>query len=63
MKNLKINYKKCQGCGGCVSVCPKLALRTSDGKVVYNSKECLLCSNCVKVCPVNVFNMEGDDEN
>lgn len=63
MKKLKINILKCQGCGGCVSVCPKLALKIFQGKIVYDVNNCLLCGNCVKVCPVSVFEMEDKGEN
>lgn len=59
--NLNFDFDKCQQCGICKAVCPKVAislrLRT-DGThdVVVNHDKCVLCGKCVRVCPSNAIN-------
>jgi len=40
----------CIGCGKCFEVCPSGALRSQDGKRVYDRNRCQHCYACVEVC-------------
>lgn len=53
---LKIDYKRCLTCGGCVSVCPANALEI-HGKLGVNEK-CIRCGMCVRFCPVGALKLE-----
>ena len=48
---------KCCGCGACVTVCPKEAVRLRDDmfhmEAVIDEKSCIGCKKCEAVCPVN----------
>lgn len=59
MKNISdvVNQGKCVGCGGCVSICQKDALkmeRNEEGFFVPVSDKlkCINCGLCNKICPV-----------
>jgi len=43
----------CTGCGGCIDLCPAIAISMVDDKAFINSELCTGCAICVKVCPVN----------
>lgn len=60
MKNMRREW--CKGCGYCVDVCPKKALRLGEAqnKQGYNMVEldeslCIGCGTCRLVCPDSVF--------
>ena len=52
---LKIDTKKCIGCGICVDCCPtdviRLDNRFKKAKIVYFD-DCMTCYNCEIYCPV-----------
>ena len=50
---VNINRDVCTGCGGCIDLCPAIALSMVDDKVQVNNDICTECKICVKVCPVN----------
>jgi ferredoxin len=50
---VKINSDVCTGCGGCIDLCPAIALSMVDDKVQVDNDICTECKICVKVCPVN----------
>jgi ferredoxin len=50
---VKINSDVCTGCGGCIDLCPAIALSMVDDKVRVDNDICTECKICVKVCPVN----------
>jgi ferredoxin len=50
---VKINTDVCTGCGGCIDLCPAIALSMVDDKVQVDNDICTECKICVKVCPVN----------
>lgn len=52
--SLKIDKKKCDQCGTCISVCSADALVLVNELDVDNTK-CILCRKCIQVCPVGAL--------
>jgi NAD-dependent dihydropyrimidine dehydrogenase PreA subunit len=53
---IKINLKKCTGCGTCVDVCPVGVYELQNGKSsAVNTDECLACRVCETECPENAI--------
>ncbi|MGB9576865.1 MAG: DUF362 domain-containing protein [Candidatus Micrarchaeia archaeon] len=52
MAKFNLDSSKCIYCGGCVSVCPVLALTLHETRVKCDEKICISCKACEKVCPV-----------
>jgi len=50
---VKIDSDKCVGCGGCIDLCPSIAISMIDDLVVIDAQLCTECGICVKVCPMN----------
>ena len=50
---VKIETEVCTGCGGCIDLCPAIAISMVNDKAVVNNDICTECEICVKVCPVN----------
>ena len=48
-----INTEICVACGGCLDLCPTIAIRMIDDQVNIDTEKCIDCGICVKVCPVN----------
>lgn len=46
-----VDKNKCISCGGCVSVCPIMALELVDKFPSCNHNKCTNCNICVKFCP------------
>lgn len=57
--NMKICEKgRCTGCGACVSICPKGAIRLAYNRkqelvTIVDKEKCVNCGLCKKVCQVN----------
>ncbi len=49
---------KCLRCGGCVGVCPKLALDLTEHGILCDPKKCIDCEICVKFCPVEALSLK-----
>jgi Fe-S-cluster-containing hydrogenase component 2 len=47
-----IDAEKCVGCGGCVDLCPAIAISMINDVVTIDEDLCTECSICVKVCPM-----------
>ena len=47
-----IDTEKCVGCGGCVDLCPAIAISMINDVVTIDEDLCTECSICVKVCPM-----------
>jgi ferredoxin len=54
---LKVDMKKCDECGSCISVCPSDSLVLTD-QLQINHRTCLKCNKCVKICPFGALTME-----
>lgn len=49
--------KKCCGCGACLNICPKKAIKMIEDKYgfmypIVDKKKCINCGLCEKVCPI-----------
>ena len=50
---VKIDSDKCVACGGCIDLCPAIAISMVDDLVIIDDQLCTECGICVKVCPMN----------
>ncbi len=50
---VRINTDECVSCGGCIDLCPTVAIRMVDDRVVIDPEKCTTCKICVQVCPLN----------
>ncbi len=57
---IKINTRKCIGCGLCASDCVGRAIQVEDGVATVKS-ECIQCGHCVAICPVNAVSIPDYD--
>ncbi|MDR3249536.1 MAG: 4Fe-4S binding protein [Mycoplasmataceae bacterium] len=60
MKKAKVDTKSCIGCGACISVCPKGAIRLVNGKSMIDLKKCIGCGACTNVCPVEAIDLKNE---
>ena len=51
----KVDREKCMHCGGCVSVCPAMALELREEVLHVYAEKCVSCGNCERVCPVGAI--------
>jgi NAD-dependent dihydropyrimidine dehydrogenase PreA subunit len=49
---IAISTEKCVSCGGCIDLCPAIAISMVDDVVTIDSETCTECKICVKVCPM-----------
>jgi len=54
---LSINRHLCAYCGGCVGVCPTLALVLDELTLNVEQESCTACGICVKLCPVGALSL------
>lgn len=64
---MRVNQKKCIGCGICVPYCPATAISMVDNKAYIDEELCFECGNCERTkvvrCPVGAFEQsEGVNE-
>lgn len=45
-----VDYKRCDDCCTCISVCPENSIVYKD-RLEVDGDSCVLCGKCVKVCP------------
>lgn len=48
-----IDLNTCTGCGGCIDLCPALAINMINDEVIIDHEICMECGICTKLCPVN----------
>jgi NAD-dependent dihydropyrimidine dehydrogenase PreA subunit len=57
---LRLDQKKCTGCGTCLLVCPHAVLGLTNGKVeIVNRDACMECGACTKNCPFEALNVRS----
>jgi len=53
---IKVEYNLCMSCGGCVGVCPFVALELEGGSKLSPAPEkCIECGICERFCPVGAI--------
>lgn len=52
---MRVNAKKCTGCGVCVDVCPTGAIQLIDGLAVLDPVTCQQCQMCADACPAGAI--------
>jgi Fe-S-cluster-containing hydrogenase component 2 len=53
-----VDKKLCISCGGCVSVCPVMALELKDRYPTCDFNKCVNCETCVKFCPAGALKLK-----
>ncbi len=71
-KVLDYDYKRCNGCGICVDICPKKAIESGPvieiatgldaPPVIVDHTKCSFCGMCAAFCPVRAFRMTLNDK-
>lgn len=52
---MRINREKCVGCGACINLCPRLAIRFIDHKSYIDPESCVECGTCREACGVEAI--------
>jgi 4Fe-4S ferredoxin len=71
-KLLEYNYKRCNGCGICVDICPRKAIESGPiieiatgldaPPVIVDHTRCSFCGMCAAFCPVKAFRMRVNNK-
>ena len=57
---LKLDRKKCVGCGMCLLVCPHTVLSLTNGKIeIVNRDACMECGACQLNCPADAITVNS----
>lgn len=69
---LDYDYKRCNGCGICIDICPKKAIEPGPiieiatgldaPPVIVDHTRCSFCGMCASFCPVKAFKMSVNDK-
>ncbi len=57
-----IDRNLCNGCGLCITVCPKETISMQNGKACVTGNESLSCGHCSAICPKNAITVSSLDE-
>ena len=52
---MKVDREICVGCGACINLCPRLALRFIDDKSFIDQESCIECGTCRAACGVDAI--------
>ncbi len=52
---MKVNREVCVGCGACVNLCPRLAIRFIDNRSYIDETSCIECGTCRAACGVDAI--------
>lgn len=61
MAEIRVDQKRCNGCGECIPSCSFSAMEVKDGKVRI-LPACTLCGACVDACPEEALVLEKEEE-
>lgn len=53
--------KKCIGCGACIEICPRKALRLTPEGITTDRERCIVCGNCAESCPTLAMEISGKE--
>lgn len=57
---LKLDERKCVGCGMCLHVCPHAVLRLTNGTAaIVNRDACMECGACSRNCPAEALSVQS----
>jgi Fe-S-cluster-containing hydrogenase component 2 len=52
---MKVDREICVGCGACVNLCPRLAIRFVEDKSFIDQVSCIECGTCRAGCGVDAI--------
>ena len=52
---MKVDREICVGCGACVNLCPRLAIRFIEDKSFIDQVSCIECGTCRSGCGVDAI--------
>ncbi|MBN2107917.1 MAG: 4Fe-4S binding protein [Deltaproteobacteria bacterium] len=52
---MKVDRELCVGCGACLNLCPRLAIRFIDDKSFIDQVSCIECGTCRAGCGVDAI--------
>ncbi|MCX8042608.1 MAG: 4Fe-4S binding protein [Desulfobacterota bacterium] len=52
---MQVNREICVGCGACVNLCPRLAIRFIDSRSYIDQQSCIECGTCRDACGVDAI--------
>jgi ferredoxin len=52
---MRVNRDQCVGCGACVNLCPRLAIRFIDDRSYIDQVSCIECGTCRAACGVDAI--------
>ena len=52
---MKVDREICVGCGACVNLCPRLAIRFIEDKSFIDQVSCIECGTCRASCGVDAI--------
>ncbi len=52
---MKVDREICVGCGACVNICPRFAIRFIDNKSYIDQASCIECGTCRVCCGVDAI--------
>ena len=52
---MKVDREICVGCGACVNLCPRLAIRFVDDMSFIDQVSCIECVTCRAACGVDAI--------
>jgi nitroreductase/NAD-dependent dihydropyrimidine dehydrogenase PreA subunit len=61
VKDLKVDNKRCTGCGTCVNICPTMELKLDEKKkpqALKLGETCFRCGHCIAACPTAAISIE-----
>jgi Fe-S-cluster-containing hydrogenase component 2 len=52
---MRVNRDDCVGCGACINLCPRLAIRFIDDRSYIDQVSCIECGTCRAACGVDAI--------
>jgi Fe-S-cluster-containing hydrogenase component 2 len=52
---MRVDREICVGCGACVNLCPRLAIRFIDNRSYIDELSCIECGTCRAACGVDAI--------